>query len=253
MTRHIVNIGMLAWLLVGSLVTASWSDEIRLFAAASLTDVTDQLAKQIASSDQLTLMLNRGSSGILAKQIYHGAPADLYISANYKWIDYLLTNKKISEQTVMPLMSNQLVVVANRQAPIKQFSEIINLDKVAIGQPEHVPAGDYAVQVLQRSGLWSVMEEKLVLAKDVRHALQLVVQGVVSAALVYRSDTFNLPDRYSVITIDAAWQVPVTYYLAITPQGLANPACQKLMKKIKTGQLDQLWQQHGFEPLSESR
>ncbi len=136
------------------------------------------------------------SSSTLARQIEAGAPADLFISADQKWMDYAVDKKAIDTATRQTLLGNSLVVVAPKASEQKDFTidsktnwtSLLNGGRLAVGDPEHVPAGIYAKEALQKLGAWDTLSPKLAPAEDVRGALALVERNEAPLGIVYGSD-----------------------------------------------------------------
>ena len=151
--------------LTASLLQAA--DEIRISVPASMTDAVRELAAQFtASGHQVTIVPNFGPSGTLAKQIVEGAPADLFISANQKWMTYLRDEQRIDPQSETILAANTLVFVGAKNAAVTKLTDITGLGRIAIASPKSAPAGEYAAQALDKAGIFKQLEQeqKLVLA-----------------------------------------------------------------------------------------
>ena len=167
------------------------AEEIRISVPASMTDAMKELIAQFgASGKHAPIVTNYGPSGTLAKQIVEGAPADLFISANQKWMDYLREEKQIDPATEKILAANTLVFVGMKNPAITKMADIVGLKQIAIGSPKSVPAGEYAVQAMEKAGIYKQLEEgkKLVMAKDVRQALTYADRGETDGAFVYKTD-----------------------------------------------------------------
>lgn len=186
----------IALLTAGLAVAPARADEeITLFAAASMTDALTELADAYHERGGPPVKLAFASSSTLAKQIENGAPADLFVSADLKWMDYLAERSLIVEASRQNLAGNALVLIVPLDSalalePARGFDMAATLgdDRLALGDPEHVPAGRYAKAALEYLGLWEAIEPKAVYAGDVRAALAFVEQGEVGAGIVYATD-----------------------------------------------------------------
>lgn len=147
--------------------------EVRVSAAASLTDAVTGIARLYEGKTGETVVLNFGASSILATQIANGAPADVFISADEVQMNRVATVVRV------PLLSNRLVVIG---------VPLLKARRIAIANPEAVPAGVYAKQWLQQRGLWTVLAPKIVPTENVRGALAAVEAGNADAAIVYATD-----------------------------------------------------------------
>lgn len=167
---------------------------IRVFAAASTTDVMSRLAEMYESRTGTRVQCNFAASSMLARQIEAGAPADLFLSANPVWMDRLERNGKIETDTRRDLLANSLVLIAPagrrfdlEMQPQAPFGTTFD-GRLALGDPAHVPAGKYAREALESLGWWSAVENRLIPAMDVRDALRIVALGEAGAGIVYSTD-----------------------------------------------------------------
>ncbi|MDA3809679.1 MAG: molybdate ABC transporter substrate-binding protein [Spirochaetaceae bacterium] len=166
------------------------ADLIKISAAASLTDVLNEITLAYTERSGINFELNFASSSIGARQIKEGKDSSLFLSANENWVDYLDSIYLSDSKKV--LLYNSLVVIA----PLDSIMKIQNLEdldnkglkKIAMGDPSHVPAGIYARKSLEMNSMWTLLEKKIVGAIDVRAALSLAESGAVDCAIVYKSD-----------------------------------------------------------------
>lgn len=161
-------------------------------AAISLTDVLTAIAKEYANAGRGAVRFNFGASNILARQIVQGAPVDLFISADDAQMDVVARDGLLKDGTRIALLGNQLAVVVPSDRP-RTFSSIAQIAdpafrRIAIGDPAAVPAGVYAKQYLEKEGLWTAVQARIVPTGSVRAALAAVESGAADAAIVYRTD-----------------------------------------------------------------
>ena len=167
-----------------------------MFAAASLTDAMKDVSAQWAKDGHQPLRLSFGASSTLARQIEQGAPANLFASADEKWMDYLADKKLIVADTRKDLLGNDLVLVVPADKPqhvtIGPGFDLLGLlgpnGRIATGDPAHVPVGLYAEQALKKLGMWDAVQPRLARTDDVRAALLLVERGDMLAGIVYATD-----------------------------------------------------------------
>lgn len=170
------------------------SGVVRVFAAASLTDVIGLLAARHEAATGVRVDVSTASSSTLARQIEEGARADIFISANPDWMDYLESKDMIAVETRRNLLNNQLVLVASRD-----FAGEIVLDpsfdfaaaftgRLALGDPDHVPAGQYSRRALEALGWWEGVKDRLAPAADVSAALTMVETGQTPLGIVYATN-----------------------------------------------------------------
>ncbi len=182
---------LLALLVSLSLASTAPAAEVRISAAASTTDAVTELAAAYAAAHPgVSFTRNFASSGALAKQLAAGAPVDLFISANPKWMDYLTQKKFVPAADVRTFAFNALVFVGESAHPAHGMQDLPSLKRIAIGSPASVPAGQYAKQALTHAGLYEKLlkANKLVMAKDVRQALVYADRGETDGAFVYKTD-----------------------------------------------------------------
>jgi len=163
----------------------------RVFAAASLSDVMAEIAGSVRPAPVLSF----AASSTLARQIEQGAPADLFLSADEAWMDYLSARGLIAPDSRVRLLSNALVLIAPADQPLRLTIEpgfalaaALGGGRLALADPEAVPAGRYARAALEHLGVWAVVEPRMVRAADVRGALRFVERGEAAAGIVYRTD-----------------------------------------------------------------
>ncbi len=202
------------------------AEELTLFAAASMTDAMTELATAYAAAGNPPVKLVFASSSTLAKQIESGGPADLFISADQTWMDYLAERQLLVEQTRTDLAGNSLVLIAPAGSDLAaggtldlatfDWAPLLAADgRIAIGDPEHVPAGRYAKQALQHLGSWDSLQRNLVFAGDVRAALAFVETAEAVAGIVYATDAAISAKVTGVGTFPAASHSPVVYPIAV--------------------------------------
>lgn len=206
------------------------AEQVRVYCAASLTSAVTALAQRYEDNGLGDVVLVTGASGTLANQIVHGAPADVFLSANRDWINFLIENQAIAEGAVTQFASNALVLVVPEdsdlqldQATSNELSAALEGRRVVIGDPDVAPVGAYAKQALTTLNLWTVIEPNIVLAQDATAALTYVSRGAVDAGIVYRTDA-ALTDVRSLVTLPAESHDPVAYFAAPVTEGNAAAA-----------------------------
>jgi molybdate transport system substrate-binding protein len=201
--------------------------EVTVFAAASLSDALREIAAAYEKTTGDTVRLNLGASSILARQIKEGAPADLFFSADEAKMDDLAQAGLIDPTTRRSLLSNSLVIVVAADSNLKLSSAQdlakATVRRLALAEPETVPAGIYARVYLQKQGLWEAVVGKMVPTENVRAVLAAVESGNVDAGIVYKTDALISKK------VRIAYEVPrgegprISYPLAMIKGG-ENPA-----------------------------
>ena len=161
-------------------------------AAASLSEAIGAVADRFEQEHGVRILLNVAGSQVLASQIIEGAPVDVFISADVLQMERAAAAGRIDPARRVDLFSNQLVVVvpADRTGIVEEPHDLVDpsIERVALGDPEAVPAGVYARQYLEALGLWDALAGRIVPANSVRAALRAVEAGTVEAGIVYRTD-----------------------------------------------------------------
>lgn len=223
--------------------------EINLSVAASLRESVNELADLFQrQTPAVQFRKNFGGSGALARQIEAGAPADLFFSANTEWADYLVTKRLADQKSLAVLAYNQLVVVGRPTLKIGSMQDLLKLKRIAIGSPKSVPAGEYALQAFKNSGIDRQIEQKLVLAKDVREALLYADRGEVDAAFVYKSDALLLSKQAKILyVVPETLHQRVTYPMVLTVSGTQKPEAVTFIKFLASPEAKAVLEKHGFE------
>ena len=243
-------------LLIALVSAVSWSvahaETAVLYATASLTSALEEL---LPGKRFPNVVLSFASSSSLARQIEAGAPADLYFSANRKWMDYLQEEELIEVDTRADLLSNNLVVIAPKDevfgaVPQKSFAFATAFSgRLALGDPDHVPVGLYARQALAQLGWWQALEDRLAPAPDARAALVFVARGECAAGIVYATDA-AVSDKVEVVaTLPDSLHDPIRYPLAAV-KGRATPKVRRLLAFLHSDEAAAVFRRHGFIALS---
>jgi molybdate transport system substrate-binding protein len=204
------------------LASTSHAGEVSLSVAASLKEVINELSDSFAKyNHKVKFVKNYGASGALAKQIENGAPADIFIAANMEWFDYLKSRKLINTASAGTFTYNSLVF-AGVPGKVTSMQNLVTMEKIAIGSPKSVPAGEYALEALKKTGLYRQLEKKLVMARDVRECLLYADRGEVNGAFVYRTDALLAKQAKILFTVPQELYSRVTYPMALTITGASN-------------------------------
>lgn len=221
--------------------------EVRLSVAASMTNVTKELITTYEKqAPGVAFLPNFASSGSLAMQIARGAPADIFISANPSWMNYLVEESRIAADRFRIFAYNSLVFVGRKDLPITTFDDVARLQRIAIGSPKSVPAGQYAEQALRRAGLYDLAQGKLVLAKDVRQALIYADRGETDGAFVYKTDALLARETEVLLDVPEALYSEVSYPVGLTAAGAANPAAVAFYEYLSSSEATEILKQFGF-------
>ncbi|HBG06840.1 MAG: molybdate ABC transporter substrate-binding protein [Geobacteraceae bacterium GWC2_58_44] len=229
------------------LASSASAGEIAIAVAASLKEVMNELTAQYqARTPGVAFRKNYGGSGTLAKQIENGAPSDLFISASPDWMDYLKQRKLVDPASVGTFAGNVLVFAGTTGAKVAGMRDLPALSRVAIGSPKSVPAGEYALEAMNRSGVWKQLEKKLVMARDVREALMYAERGEVDGALVYRTDALLARKARILFTVPEALHTPIVYPVALTAAGAKKVEARAFLRFLHSAEAKKVLARYGF-------
>jgi len=194
------------------------------------------------------IVLNLGASSMLARQIEEGAPADVFISADEAQMDRL--HKQIAPETRKDLLTNKLVVVIRSDSSAR-IDELADLTKapfarIALADPQAVPAGVYAREVLKKAGLWEKIDRKIVPAENVRAALAVVEAGNADAAFVYKTDALSSSKVRVALQIAAELAPKIVYPMAILANSAHRLDAGRFLEFLKSDEAVQVFEKLGF-------
>jgi molybdate transport system substrate-binding protein len=192
----------------------------------------------------------------LAKQIEQGAPAQLFVSADLDWMDYLAQRQPIIEGTRRNLLGNRLVLVTGRDSPQGEvaigqgfdLAALLGDGRLAVGEVRSVPAGRYAKAALEHLGAWDGVEARLAQAENVRAALALVARGEAPLGIVYTTDAFSDPTVRIIATFPADSHPPILYPAALTAE-CANGRAMDFLSYLASPTAKSIFERHGFTPI----
>jgi molybdate transport system substrate-binding protein len=226
--------------------------EITVSAAVSLRDAFREISKQYEERTGAKINFNFGASGALQKQIESGAPVDVFASAGIPQMDALARQGLIAPETRRDFARNTLVLVVptDSTSGITAFADLggAKVKKLAIGNPKTVPVGQYAEQSLTRLGLWQGLGPKLILAEDVRQALDYVARGEVDAGVVYSSDVRATGDRVRIVaTAPADSHDPILYPIAVVRASGHQDAARAFIDAVMSDEGQRILEKYGLE------
>jgi molybdate transport system substrate-binding protein len=230
-------------------------EPVRIFAAASLTNALNDIAAQWQRVGHPQPSLAFGASSTLAKQVEAGAPADVYASADLKWMDYLAQRGRIIDGTRTNLLGNTLVLIAPKG---KRFAVTMQPSfdlaaafkgRLCTGEPGVVPVGIYAKQSLEKLGWWQPLQGRIVGSDDVRTALAFVERGECSAGIVYVTDA-RISDKVEVLAeFPADTHAPIVYSFAAVKD--ARPQSRTFLHYLRTPEAGAIFRHYGFTVLKD--
>ncbi len=232
-------------------------EPISIFAAASMTDALEKVASAYERESACSVSTIFAASGTLARQIEAGAPADLYLSANTEWMDWIQNTGLVRAQNRIDLLGNQLVIIVpaserSVQLDIRDKASVLAFlgeEKLAIGDPAAVPAGRYASAMLKHYGLATLDAEQTVRAASVRAALAWVARGEAKGGIVYRTDAYGAENVRVAGTIPAVDGIEIVYPVALVGK-TPNTAAKSFYDYLQSYAAAAVFAEYGFSRVS---
>lgn len=223
---------------------------LRVYVAASLTDVMQEVGAAFERTHAIQLEYNFAGSGTLAQQIIAAPRADLFLSASEHWMNQVEAADHLLLHARQPLLGNRLAMVTNKQANTVKFSAPEQLPELsfrhlAIGDPDYVPAGQYAKQWLEDHGIWHQLRSRIVPATDVRAALAQAVSRTDLIAIVYRTDYLKHRHQLSLL-----YELPDQQIHYPCARLSSTPAAKAFYQFLQSDPAQAIYKKHGFIRLS---
>ncbi len=232
-------------------------DRLIVFAAASTTDVMREAGRRFQAATGSDVTFSFDASSGLARQIKARAAADVFLSADKRWMDDVAAAGAIRPETREDLLANELVLIAPVERPFvvemdRTFDfarELPGVKRIAVGDPAHVPAGRYARQALESLGWWEHVRPRLLQALDVRAALRLVELGEADAGVVYATDARATKKAVVVAAFPPETHEPIHYPIAICTGGSAPAAAADFVRFLRRPEVIEVFERAGFRVL----
>ncbi len=236
---------------------------ILIYNAASTSDMINEISNEWEKITNYRARASSSSSSSLAKQIFNGAPANIYISASWLWIDELKKNNIIVPDTIKPLFENKLVLIANKNSNIKNIGEISNSRKleelfnkylsnnnrISIADPTHVPAGVYTKQALIKLNLWKILNRNnMAWGGDVRRTLKFVALGNSPIGIVYYTDAIAEKNVKIIGSFNTNLHKPIHYWVAAVENFYTNTTIN-FLDFLTNDYSKNVYSKHGFKQI----
>ena len=226
--------------------------DLTVFAAASLKESMDEQAHRFEAATGNKVTVSYGASNALAKQIESGAPADVFISADLDWMDYLDQRKLLVPNTRANLLHNTLVLIGPASsastlkiAPNFGLATALGSERLAMANPDSVPAGKYGKSALENLGVWKSVENQIARAETVRAALVLVSRGEAPLGIVYRTDALADKGVKVVDTFPSSSYPPIVYPIAVVADAKST-AAKVFVEYLRSAPARPTWEKYGF-------
>lgn len=255
MARRLVLLACLLLALGPQAATAQQS--VTVFAAASLKNALDEVDAAYSNASGVKVTASYEASSALAKQIEAGASADVFISADLRWMDYVAERKLIAPDTRTNLLGNKLVLIAPKDSKLEHvaigpgfdIAQLAGDGRIAVADVKAVPAGLYAKAALQKFGAWTAAEPKLAQAENVRATLAFVARGETPLGIVYATDAGIEPKVKVVGTFPDGSYPPVTYPVAAIAGVADKPAVARYLAFLHSAAAKAVFEKYGFSYL----
>ena len=226
--------------------------EVTVYGAASLTNALQDIGNAFSAGGGAKVKFSFAASSLLARQIEAGAEADMFFSADSEWVNYLADRNLIQAATRKEILGNRLVLIAPSDStvvleikPNFPLLEALGDGRLAVADPDSVPAGKYARQALTSLGVWRSVAERLVRAENVRVALTYVARGEAPLGIVYETDARAEPKVRIVGTFPANSHLPIVYPVALTAHGTSAEA-KAFLAYVEGPQAADVFRKYGF-------
>lgn len=242
----------LAFLALAAPATRAQDTTLTVFAAASMKNALDDVNAAYTKKTNVKVTASYAASSALAKQLEQGAPADAFVSADLKWMDYVAEKKLINAGSRVNLLGNKLVLIAGKDSKLNTVTIAKGFDiaklagdgRIAVADVKAVPAGLYAKAALENLGAWSAAEPKLAQAENVRATLAYVSRGEAPIGIVYETDAKVDPNVKIIAYFPADSHEPVTYPVAATAS--AKPQAAQYLQFLRTNEAKAIFEKYGF-------
>jgi molybdate transport system substrate-binding protein len=239
--------------LTASAPASAAQQSVLLFAAASTGPVLDEIRAEFRKvHPEIEVRSNYAATSTLARQIEQGAEADLFLSANQKWVDFLVEKELVAAQ--QDLLGNTLVIAvpADSRVALTRPEDLLDpqIERLALADPEAVPAGIYAKQALTKLDLWEQLRSKVAAADNVQQALAFVASGAAQAAIVYETDAAVSRSVRVALRIDPKLSEPIRYPLALLKHGAGGAGARELYRFLLSPEAAVIFRRHRFTVLT---
>ncbi|OFX85407.1 MAG: molybdate ABC transporter substrate-binding protein [Bacteroidetes bacterium GWF2_33_16] len=223
---------------------------VSIFAASGSIMPINEISDSFLTQYSIPIDKNFAASGTLARQIADGAKADIFISANIEWINYLKTKNLLIDSSIYKLAGNRLVVICHKSKNVDiKFTNDFNIksivpDKIAIGDPLYVPAGKYAKQTMSMLGWYNQIQDRIILTKDVSSALHIVELNECDWGIVFYSEAIKSNEIKIVADIPSNLHDPIFFYMTLIKE-YSNES-KLIYDYIKSDKSIPILSKHGF-------
>ena len=234
------------------IATLAHAETLTVFAAASLKNALDEIVKAFEARSGDKVNVSYAASSALSRQIEQGAPADVFVSADREWMDYLEKRGHVRPASRVDLLRNRLALVAPADAGTAlkigrgfPLAAALGKERLAMADPGAVPAGRYGKAALEKLGVWQAVQAKVAAAADVRAALLLVARGEAPLGIVYATDA-RVEPRVRVVDVFPEDSHPPIVYPAALTANAKLPAADRFLRALREPSARAIFERYGF-------
>lgn len=252
--KHLAGLLLTLWFGAQPLAAEPAKPELLVYAAASLTNVLEELGKSYQTESGQAVKFSFAASSTLARQLEAGAKADVFFTADTEWMDYAQNRSLINADSRHNLLGNRLVLIAPADSQVQlkiapgfALANALGKSRLSMGDPDSVPAGKYGRAALTALGVWSGVADKLVLGDSVRTALAFVGHGEAPLGIVYETDAL-IDNKVRIVDFfPASTHMPIVYPIALTSH--AGTGADKFLTFLRAANSQQTFRKYGFSVL----
>ncbi|ROR28461.1 molybdate transport system substrate-binding protein [Mobilisporobacter senegalensis] len=252
----IVTVSIIAIILLGCrrerLNDDQEDTDILIAAAVSLQKIMDEIQiKYHENHPQINMTFTYGSSGSLEQQIEQGAPVDVFISAAQKQMDMLKDKNLIIDNTLINVLENKVILIVPKSSDLEitGFEDILKASKIALGDPDTVPAGQYAKEIFTYLNILDAVKEKTTYGKDVAEVFTWVSTGNADAGVVYETDALSNDDVKIVAKAPEGSHSKIIYPAAVIKNTKEEKAAKQFLEYLQSKEAREIFEKHGFTPI----
>lgn len=255
--RFVVLLALAGALIAHGPAASAQNKTLTVFAAASLKNALDDADRAFTAKSGIKVVASYAATSALAKQIEAGAPADVFISADKRWMDYAVQHKVVKPQTRFDLLGNALVLITAKDSKLGKvtigpgfdIAKLAGNGRIAVADVKAVPAGRYAQAALQHLGAWAAAEPKLAMAENVRAALAYVARGEAPVGIVYATDAAVEPKVKVIGAFPEDSHPKIIYPVAITAAS-KQPGAARYLRFLRSDAAKTVFEHYGFTVLA---
>lgn len=244
--RHQIK-SLLIALLLALTATPAHAGQIRLAAGMGMKEALNVLTTDFTKTHPGAVFIKTyAAAGALAMQIENGAPIDLYISADTKWVDYLQKKNLIDGKWIAPFAWNDIVIVGRPSLKIASMKDLTKLQRIAIGNPTSAPAGESAMEAFRSAGIAKQLSGKLVMTRDILQSLMYAETGAVDASVTHLTEALTAKRSTILYTVPHVLYTRTPFTMAVTIRGANNGDAKAFFSYLQSPEAKAILEKYGY-------